>query len=260
MSRPNFQRARLIERIDFSEELGLFRFRPEGPFTFQPGQYATLALADGDHLIQRPYSIVSSPYEPFLEFFLELVPAGALTSRLWELKVQDEVLIRNRMVGKFTLDETSGMKFHAMSATVTGVAPYVSIARTLRVDLERGKSAGHQLAVIHGASRSSEFGVYHDELAALAREGWLTYIPTISRPWEDTDWSGETGRVEDVVRKHFDRLVFDHTNAVGYACGHPQMIENVKGILMRAGFPKERIREEKFFVITATSDSSDESE
>src|SRR6266852_3970414 len=139
MPRLNFDRARLIERIDFSEDLALFRFRPDSAVSFQPGQYATLALEDGDRLIQRPYSIVSSPYEPFLEFFFELVPAGALTPRLWDLRVDDEVLIRNRIVGRFTLDETSGMKCHAMAATVTGVAPYLSMARTARMDLQLGK-------------------------------------------------------------------------------------------------------------------------
>lgn len=247
MSRLSFQRAKLIERVDFSEDLALCRFRPDGSFSFQPGQYATIAVGDGGQLIQRPYSIVSSPYETFLEFFFELVPAGALTPRLWALKVDDEVLIRNRIVGKFTLDETSGMKCHSMAATVTGVAPYVSMARTARMDLQRGKSKGHQFAIIHGASRSGEFGVYHDELAELSREGWLTYYPTVSRPWEDPDWKGETGWVEDVLRKYSDQIGFDHTNAVGYACGHPQMIENVKGIFSRAGFPKDRIREEKFF-------------
>ena len=121
MPRLNFDRARLIERIDFSEDLALFRFRPDSAGSFQPGQYATLALEDGDKLIQRPYSIVSSPYEPFLEFFLELVPQGALTTRLWDLKVEDEVLVRTRIVGKFTLDES--VNRHSMAATVTLRAP-----------------------------------------------------------------------------------------------------------------------------------------
>ena len=249
MPRLNFDRATLIERIEFSEDLALFRFRPDSPFSFQPGQYATLAVEDGDKLIQRPYSIVSSPHEPFLEFFLELVPQGALTTRLWDLKVEDEVLVRNRIVGRFTLDES--VKCHSMAATVTGAAPYISMVRTVRMDLERGKSEPHRFVIIHGASRSAEFGIYRDELTELSREGWLTYIPTVSRPWEDPEWKGETGRVEDVLRKYSDQLGFNHTNAVGYACGHPQMIENVKAIFARAGFPKERVREEKFFTLSA---------
>ena len=44
-------------------------------FKFKAGQYCTLGL-DG---IERAYSIVSAPYEPCLEIFVELVPDGALT-------------------------------------------------------------------------------------------------------------------------------------------------------------------------------------
>ncbi len=33
---------------------------------------------------------------------------------------------------------------------------------------------------------------------------WFTYVPTISRPWDEPEWTGETGRVEDVMRKHAD--------------------------------------------------------
>jgi ferredoxin--NADP+ reductase len=246
----NFYRAELIERIDFSEDLALFRFRVDGSFSFRPGQYATVAMEDGDKLIQRAYSIVSSPYEPFLEFFVELVrEVGVLTPRLWDLKVTDRVLVRNRIVGSFTLDEKSGMRCHLMAATVTGVAPYISMVRAQKIDIKRGRTDPHQFAIIHGASRSWELGVYKDELTETSRDGWLTYIPTVSRPWEDKEWKGETGRVEDILRKYTDQLGFDHTNSVGYVCGHPQMIENAKGILSRARFPKERIKEEKYFKI-----------
>jgi ferredoxin--NADP+ reductase len=249
MSRANFYQAELIERVDFSKDLAMFKFKVDWSFSFRPGQYATLALEDGDKLIQRPYSIVSSPEEPFLEFFIELVPEGELTPRLWDLKVGSKVFVRNRIVGAFTLDEKSGMKRHLMAATVTGAAPYISMIRTQRIALERGKKDPHQMALIHGASRSWELGIYKDELSEVARDGWLIYVPTVSRPWEDTQWQGETGRVEDVLRKYSDQLGFNYTNCVAYACGHPQMIENAKGILTRARFPKERLKEEKYFTI-----------
>jgi ferredoxin--NADP+ reductase len=92
--------------------------------------------------------------------------------------------------------------------------------------------------------------VYLDELRKLSEEvDWLTYIPTVSRPWEDPDWKGETGRVDDIVRKYLDAAEdFTPETAVAYACGHPQMIENVRGILRRAGFDDAFIREEQYFV------------
>jgi ferredoxin--NADP+ reductase len=250
MSRQNFFESMLIERINFSAELALFRFRMDKDFTFRPGQYATIAVDNGNKLVQRPYSIASSPYEPFLEFYVELVPHGDLTPLIWKLEVGDVALIRNRVAGHFTLDVKSGMRHHLMSATVTGAAPFISMIRTQRFDLKRGKHTHHyHFLLIHGASHTLELGIYKDELTEIARDGWLTYIPTISRPWEDTDWKGETGRVDDLIRKYADQLGFNHTNSVGYACGHPTMIENVKGILARAHYPKEHIKDEKYFTI-----------
>ena len=32
------------------------------------------------------------------------------------------------------------------------------------------------------------------------------FIATISRPWEDAAWKGETGRVDDLVRKQINRV------------------------------------------------------
>jgi ferredoxin--NADP+ reductase len=250
MSASNFYRAHLVERVNFTDDLAMFKFRPEAEFSFRAGQYATLAVEHGGKLIQRPYSIVSSPYESFLEFFIELVPQGELTPKLWDLKQGDYVLVRNRIVGAFTRDEKAGMKRHLMAATVTGIAPYLSMVRTHRMDLDRGEATEQQFAIVQGASRAWEFGIYKGELDQMARQGWVHYIPTVSRPWECPDWNGESGRVEDVFRKYADNLGFEYTNSVGYACGHPQMIENVKALLARARFPKPQIKEEKYFTLS----------
>ncbi|HEY7547266.1 MAG TPA: ferredoxin--NADP reductase [Blastocatellia bacterium] len=237
----------MVERRDITADLAIFRFRPDAPFTFQPGQFATLAIEVGDKRIQRAYSIVSSPEEPLLELFIELVPQGKLTPPIWELKTGDSLLMRKRAAGNFTLDEKSQMKCHLMAATVTGIAPFASMIRTHRLKLARGEAEPLRFALVHGASHSREIAIYKDEMEEAARDGWLTYIPTVSRPWEEPLWEGETGRVEDVIRKYADALGFDHTNSVCYACGHPQMIENVKAIMLRARFPKQQFREEKYF-------------
>lgn len=249
MNKADFHLAWLIERIDFTGDLALFKFKVDSPLSFVPGQYATIAVERDGKLIQRPYSVASSPLEPFLEFFIELVPDGELTPCLWELRINDEVLIRKRIIGRFTLDDGAGLSKHLMLATVTGVAPFLSMARTQRIRMEQGKAPAHRLAIIHAASHSSEFGVYREELSELGRGGWLSYVSTISRPWTDESWRGETGRVEDVIRKYADEFGYDASNAIAYACGHPQMIENAKGILTRRRFGKEQVREEKYFTI-----------
>jgi ferredoxin--NADP+ reductase len=245
MTEANHYQAVLIERIDVSANLAVFRFRPAEQLSFAAGQYATIGLANEGGVIERSYSIVSSPYERFLEFFVELVPGGDLTPKLWELKLGSTILVRRRIVGHFHLD--THFNRHLMLATVTGVAPFVSILRTQQIERARGAKLADRFLVIHGASRSADFGPYLGELDELSRSGWLSYLPSLSRPWEELDWKGEMGRIEDVVRKHADRLGFDSTNTVAYACGHPGMVESVKGLLARARFPKEHFREEEYF-------------
>ncbi len=53
--------SEIIERRDFSDDLWAIRLKAESPLKFTPGQYATFGIIDGEKVIERPYSIVSSP-------------------------------------------------------------------------------------------------------------------------------------------------------------------------------------------------------
>jgi ferredoxin/flavodoxin---NADP+ reductase len=251
MDLSHFEQIELRRRVDFSDDLAVFQFELEEPLSFTPGQYATVGLiGDGNERpILRPYSVVSAPHEPALELFVELVEGGALTSHLWDANLGDTFWIRRKIVGRFVLDDTTHQ--HVMVATVTGVSPYISIVRDQVRALERGAlDTPHEILILHGASRSWELGTYLDELREIsAAHDWLTYVPTVSRPWEDPDWTGEVGRVEDVIRKHVDRVGFAPESAAAYTCGHPEMIDKAQGIFQRARFSEDAIREEKYFVV-----------
>jgi len=244
-----FYRARVVHREEFSSDLWKILVDPGGNFQFVAGQYATLGVRNGDKLVERAYSIVSSPYEKELEVFIELVPQGELTPQLHEVQVGGEITLRKIAKGRFTLDLKSGHKNHLLLCTVTGVAPFVSYARTLLKDWKENRFPGDiHLYMVNGASRSWEFG-YRAELERIAAEvPWLTYVPTISRPWEDPEWHGEVGRVEDVIRKYADQWKLTGPDSTGYLCGHPEMIEHGMGILKRSGFAKEYLREEVYWI------------
>ncbi len=247
-SMDKFQKIEIIQRKEYTQDLWSMRVRPERPLAFQAGQYATLACNDGAHLVERPYSIVSSPLEPEIEFFFELVPHGGLTPVLHKMPVGETLMMRREAKGRFTFDNTSGHTHHFLVATVTGVAPFVSMVRTLAHEASEGRPCNYQLVVLHAASRSWEFA-YREELESLARESsWLKYVSTISRPWEDPSWKGEVGRIEDVLRKYLDSCGLEPSNTTAYLCGQPQMIENSREILWRKGFPKEFIRQEVYWV------------
>ena len=245
-----FYRATITQRVDFAPDLWIIRIAPGGAFPFQPGQYATLGVETAEKRMERPYSIVSSPYESEIEFFFELVLHGDLTPLLHKLQSGEQVLMRKAAKGRFLLDTQSGRTRHLLLSTVTGVAPFISYIRTLASDWREKKFAGeHKLYLLNGASRSWEFG-YHTELEKIAAEvPWLTYVPTVSRPWEDADWRGEIGRVDDLIRKYADLWDLTGQNTAAYLCGHPQMIEHGMGILRRRGFPKESMKEEIYWIL-----------
>ena len=106
----------------------------------------------------------------------------------------------------------------------------------------------HRLFCVQGASRSREFG-YSDELEEVAAGApWLKYVPTVSRPWENTEWNGEKGRVDDLIRKYADLWGLHPEDTTAYLCGHPSMIENGRGILLRGAWTKNAIQDEVYFV------------
>ena len=240
--------AVVIQRRDVSSDLWIVRLRPEEKILFQPGQYVTVGLPGDDRLMERPYSVASSPRDAELEFFLELVPGGHLTSHLYDVPERGRVWVRREAKGRFLFDDKSGHLNHFLIATVTGVAPFVSMLREFAARDAEGCPIPYRIALLHAASMARELG-YCDELSALARRyPWFSYIPVVSRPWLDPGWTGELGRAEDVLRKYMDTAGFGAADTTVYACGNPDMIENSRGVLERAGFPSEFVKREIYWV------------
>ena len=234
----NLPRARLVERIDYTDDLMVIKMEPVGfDFNFKPGQYCTLGLAG----IERAYSIASAPHEGLLEIFVELVPDGELTPLMWQLSLGDTMSIRPRAKGLFVLDPSATQ--HLMLGTVTGVSPYVSMVRD---HLHYGR-AGHHFYVIEGASYRDEF-VYDRELTdlAAAHPDTVTFVPAISRPAEarNAGWEGATGRLNNIVAAQLTRFGLDQSDTLIYACGHPGMIESSREIVTADGW---RWVEERFW-------------
>ena len=152
-----------------------------------------------------------------------------------------EMTIRPRPKGIFTFDPARPN--HLMVATVTGIAPFISMVRS---HLHRGVE-GHRFYLLQGASYHDEF-TYKDELEEYARKyaDRVTYVPTVSRPHEERNraWTGETGRVNDIVERYVERYELTPDDTLVYACGHPGMIESVKEQMVPRGF---RVEEERFW-------------
>src|SRR5690606_30915220 len=92
---------------------------------FQAGQSIKLGLARS--AVRRRYSIASAPHEPHLEFCIESVPGGLLSSLLFDVAPGDVLALAPSAKGAFTLE--TGRRRHVMVATVTGIAPLRSMLR-----------------------------------------------------------------------------------------------------------------------------------
>lgn len=254
--------ALVTQRVEVSPGLVILRVVPDGwelP-DFTPGQFTVLALPasaprhavsdeeealpNPERLIKRAYSIASSSVaKEYMEFYLALVPSGALTPRLFALQPGDRVFLSPKATGMFTLADVPEGKNVAFIGTGTGLAPYMSMLRT---SLTCGGST--HLAVIHGARHSWDLG-YRSELTTLDRMcGNFAYVPGISRPDEEPiAWGGATGRIQELWTS--DRLEQawgfapdpEHTHV--FLCGNPAMIESMLEILEGQGF-KEHTKKE----------------
>lgn len=245
--------ATVIGREEIHPELIVLRVRPDGKlFDFKPGQFAVLGLPGSaprvpeaeqenpappaETLIRRAYSIASASVERrYVEFYLTLITSGQLTPRLFALKHGSRVFLGPKASGVFTLDRTPPGKTAVLIATGTGLAPYVSMLRTILMhETER------KFVVLHGARYSWDLG-YRGELETLARlRPNFTYIPSITRPDQDQHFLGRIGRIQAILEQgalEKDAGVkLDPEHADVFLCGNPEMIKIVKGMLETKGF------------------------
>lgn len=221
---------RVIERQEVAPDLLRLRVEKPSGLDFRAGQHIKFGLPGN----MRSYTLASAPQDPELEFFIERVPGGRLSGPLHSVAAGSRMALGAAAKGSFVVDPS--VSHHVFVATVTGIAPFVSI---LRDQARRGFPAG-RFVVLHGASYAQELG-YGDELAALAaaHPDRVEYLPTVSRPAESRNrgWTGATGRVDSRVAEAMRGRGLPTGDTAVYACGNSGMIRNVRAVAGREGLP-----------------------
>lgn len=237
----------LVGRTDLTDALSIFRIRADGiPWPFVPGQYITVGAGSPGGIVERPYSVASSARRlgDGYELYVRLVRGGALTPRLFETAPGQRISVR-RPKGRFTLLPDDDRR-HLFVASGCGVAPFVSMLRTLEDD-----GSPRPVVLLHGVSYVRELA-YRDLFEELARDPrWrLTYVPTVSRSGDPANrgWSGRSGRVEQVLGEVCGLMRLAPGDTVAYLCGNPEMIRNADALLRGRGLAPAAIRSERYWV------------
>jgi ferredoxin--NADP+ reductase len=127
----------------------------------------------------------------------------------------------------------------------TGIAPFVSMARTLADD-----SAPRRAIYLNGVSYVSDIG-YRELIEGWEKSGAYpaTYVPTISRPADplNAGWTGRTGRVESIIQSALRDLGVNAGEAIAYLCGNPEMIVAAERELSAYGLPDGAIHKELYW-------------
>lgn len=220
-SHKSVQATQLISRHWLSKKAFEIELaRPSG-FQFTAGQ--TIRFIHGD--IKRYYSIISAPSDPTLALCVRFVESGSFTPTLATADMGQQLNMTGPH-GYFTFNESP--REPVFVATGTGIAPFVSMAR----------SGVRDFLLLHGVSSTED--LHYEQ---IFRKFSKNYAPCISSPTtaEQVLPGSFQGRVSDYIRKYLPRTEHDF-----YLCGRDEMVRDVTQ-LVDDYFPGSRVFSEVFY-------------
>lgn len=222
-----------------------FRVRRDPGYVFAPGQFARIGLLkENGESIWRAYSIVSAPHEPFMEFFLLVVPSGEFSRRVGALNIGDTMLVEQMPQGFLTIDRFKQLGREQdlwLISTGTGLAPYISMLRD-----EAIWKRFENIIVVLSVRERHDLG-YTEELEQLAadhaREGLAKFhfVKTLTR---DTLHGALHGRINALLEsgalEAAAGVTLSDARSRFMLCGNPDMVETMRKLLKSRGFRMNR--------------------
>jgi propane monooxygenase reductase component len=208
---------------------------------FFPGQYMDIKIPGT--AVVRSFSMAntSSREGGLLEFIIKVYPDGQFSRFLADKLADGDRLELTGPFGVFTLREgDNDLVFVGGGA---GLAPILALLRSMA---ERGIT--RKATFFYGARTRADL-CFEAELRELERTlPGFRYLPALSESAataaddEGGGWTGETGLITDVVKRHASDL----TGAHAYVCGPPPMVEAALPLLASLGVEEKRIYYDKF--------------
>ena len=208
------------------------------PLRYHAGQYVEFILRDGS---RRSYSMANAPHtqgdKPSLELHIRHMPGGKFTDAVFGTMKEKDILRMEGPFGSFFLREDS-TKPMVLLASGTGFAPIKAIIEEMRF------KGIKRPAVLYWGCRSLADLYLHAWAVEAARQmPNLSYIPVLSEPRPEDEWSGRTGFVHQAVMADLPDLSAYQV----YACGAPIMVESAqRDFVARCGLPEEEFLADSF--------------
>lgn len=219
----------------------LFSFRVTRPrsLRFRSGEFVMIGLTgDNGKPLLRAYSIASPAWDAELEFYSIKVHDGPLTSRLQNIQVGDEVIIRPKPVGTLVLDALLPGKRLYLISTGTGIAPFASLTRDPDI-FERFDQVilAHATRDVAGLAYGQQLvnDILSDPLVGEEAREKLLYYPTTTG-----ESSANTGRPTDLLASgkmsaDLGLPALDVTTDRVMICGSIGLNQDMKAIIEAAG-------------------------
>ncbi len=247
-----YTQARVLEVKHWTDKLFSFRTTRDPAFRFEAGQFVMIGLLVEGKPLVRAYSIVSAPYDDYLEFLSIKVPNGPLTSRLQHIAEGDTVLIGRKPTGTLLIESLLPGKRLYLFATGTGFAPFGSIIRNPDT-YERFE----EIILVYGCRDTAELTFGTETVIALRESEFLgeladrqlVYYTTVTRePYY------HMGRITDLVAsgklaRDLDLPQLSPGEDRVMICGNPNMLVDLKAALLTSGFIEGSSGEPGSFVI-----------
>lgn len=234
----NWLTGKVIKKVQWNERL--FSLRIQCDFeNFESGQFVRLALDIDGERVARPYSLVNTANDDFLEVYFNIVPEGPLTPKLAQLEVDDEIFVTDKANGFLIVSEIPESKNLWLLATGTGVGPFLSILKSQQVWQHFEK-----VVLAYSVRNSSELA-YRSQIAALEQqhEKQFSFVPFVTREKVDDAMNQRiTNSIEDGSFEKRVAINIDENSHI-MMCGNSAMISSVTEVLEKRGLRKHRRRE-----------------
>ena len=233
-SAEKFTRQTLLDVQSLTPSLFTLRTTRDPGFRFTAGQFVRLGVTKADgSTVWRAYSVVSSPFDEYLDFFSIVVPGGEFTSELSRLRVGDTLMVERQATGFLTLNRFVDGRDLWLLGTGTGVAPFLSILQDFEVweKFER-------IILVYSAREARELA-YQSLIQGLGQREYLaeyahklTYLPLVTREQHPGALHGRITTLianGELERAAGVALTPEHSRVM--ICGNPQMIDDTRQLL-----------------------------